>query len=54
MGLSVYIDKVMGSMLSFFGGDKREVRGDEDLSEASEGSGYGSGNGGISEGSGGC
>ena len=38
-------------MLSFFGGEKREVGGNEDLSEASEGSGYGSGAGGVAEGS---
>ena len=42
-----------GLMSSFFGGDEREVGGDEDLSEASEGSGYGSGSGVIPEGSGG-
>ena len=49
-GLSVYIDEAPGSMSSFFGGDEREVRSDEDLSEASEGSGYGSGSGVIPEG----
>ena len=48
-GLSVYIDEVSGSVSSFFGGDEREVRSDEDLSEASEGSGYGSGSGVIPE-----
>ena len=32
-------------MSSFFGGDEREARSDEDVSEASEGSGYGSGSG---------
>ena len=37
-------------MPSFFGGDEREVRSDEDVSEASEGSGYGSGSGVIPEG----
>ena len=50
VGLSVYIDKAAGLMLSFFSGDKREVGGNEDLSEASEGSGYGSGSGVIPEG----
>ena len=49
-GLSVYIDEAMGSLLSFFGGDEREVRSDEDISEASEGSGHGSGFGVILEG----
>ena len=49
-GLSIYIDEAMGSLLSFFGRDKREVRSDEDLSEASEGSGDGSGSGVIPEG----
>ena len=49
-GLSVYIDEAMGSLLSFFGGDEREVGSDEDVPEASEGSGYGSGSGVISEG----
>ena len=49
-GLSVYIDEVTGSLSSFFGGDKREVGGDEDVSEASEGSGHGSGSGVILEG----
>ena len=49
-GLSVYIDKVASSMSSFFSGDKREVRSDEGVSEASEGSGYGSGSGVILEG----
>ena len=49
-GLSVYIDEATGSLLSFFGGDKREVRSDEDLSEASEGSRHGSGSGIIPEG----
>ena len=53
-GLSVCIDEPTGSMSSFFGGDEREVRGDEDLSEASEGSGYRSGFEGVSEGSCGC
>ena len=42
-GLSVYIDEVTGSLSSFPGGDGKEVRSDEDVSEASEGSGYGSG-----------
>ena len=50
LGLSVYIDEALSSMLSFFSGDEREVRSDEDLSEASEGSGYGSGSGVIPEG----
>ena len=49
-GLSVYIDKASGSMSSFFGRDEREAGGNEDLSEASEGSGYGSGCGVIPEG----
>ena len=40
-GLSVFIDEALGSMLSLSGGDKREVGSDEDLSEASEGSGRG-------------
>ena len=53
-GLSVYIDEMPGSMSSFFGGDEREVGSDEGISEASEGSGYGSGSGVIPEGSGGC
>ena len=51
-GLSVYIDKAMSSLLSFFSGDEREVRSNEDISEASEGSGYGNGSGVIPEGSG--
>ena len=51
-GLSVYIDEASGSMSSFFGGDEREARSDEDVSEASEGSGYGSGSGVIPEGTG--
>ena len=49
-GLSVYIDEATGSLSSFFGGDEREVRSDEDISEASEGSGHGSGSGVIPEG----
>ena len=49
-GLSIYIDEVTGSMSSFFGGNKREVGSDEDLSEASEGSGHGHGSGVIPEG----
>ena len=49
-GLSVYIDEATGSLSSFFGSDEREVRSDEDLSEASEGSGHGSGSGVIPEG----
>ena len=49
LGLSVYIDEATGSLSSFFGGDKREVGSDEDLSEASEGSGHGSGSGVIPE-----
>ena len=49
-GLSVYIDEATGSLSSFFGGDEREVGGDEDISEASEGSGHGSGSGVIPEG----
>ena len=51
LGLSVFINEVAGSVLSFFSGNKREVGSDEDLSEASEGSGHGSGIGGVSEGS---
>ena len=49
-GLSVYIDKVTGLLSSSFSGDEREVGSDEDLSEASEGSGDGSGSGVIPEG----
>ena len=49
-GLSVYIDEASGSLSSFFGGDEREVRSNEDISEASEGSGHGSGAGVIPEG----
>ena len=49
-GLSIYINEVSGLMSSFFGGDEREVGGNEDLSEASEGSGYESGSGVIPEG----
>ena len=48
-GLSVYIDEASGSLSSFFGGDEREVGSNEDISEASEGSGYGSGSGVIPE-----
>ena len=50
LGLSVFIDKVSGLLSSFFGSDEREVRSDEDISEASEGSGHGSGSGVILEG----
>ena len=50
LGLSVYIDEATGSLSSFFGGDEREVGSNEDVSEASEGSGYGSGSGVIPEG----
>ena len=50
LGLSVYIDKATSLLLSFFGGDEREVRSNEDVSEASEGFGYGSGSGVIPEG----
>ena len=50
LGLSVYIDEATGSLSSFFGGNEREAGGNEDLSEASEGSGYGSGSGVIPEG----
>ena len=50
LGLSVYIDEATSLLLSFFGGDKREVRSNEDVSEASEGFGYGSGSGVIPEG----
>ena len=49
-GLSVNIDEVTSSLLSFFSGDKREVRSNEDVSEASEGSGHGGGTGVILEG----
>ena len=49
LGLTVYIDEVSGSLLSFFGGDEREAGSNEDLSEASEGSGHGSGSGVIPE-----
>ena len=50
LGLSVYIDEATGSLSSFFGGDEREVGSHEDLSEASEGSGDGSGSGVVPEG----
>ena len=53
-GLSVYIDEVMGSLLFFFSSNKREAGSDEDVSEASEGPGNGSGSGVIPEGFGGC
>ena len=43
LGLSVYIDKVPGLMSSFFSSDEREVGSNEGISEALEGSGYGSG-----------
>ena len=36
VGLSVYIREVPGSVLSFFGRDKREAGSDEDFLEASE------------------
>ena len=49
-GLSIYINEASGSLLSFLGGDEREVGSNEDLSYASEGSGYGSGSGVIPEG----
>ena len=49
-GLSIYIDEASGSLSFFFGGDEREVGSNEDISEASEGSGYGSGSGVIPEG----
>ena len=45
LGLSIYIDKAAGSMLSFFSSEEREVGSNEGVSEASEGSGYGSGSG---------
>ena len=54
LGLSVYIDKAPGLMSSFFSSDEREVGSNEGISEASEGSGYGSGSGVIPEGLGGC
>ena len=49
-GLSVYIDEATGLLSSFLGGDEREVGSNEDISEASEGSGHGSGSGVIPEG----
>ena len=49
-GLSVYIDEATSSLSSFFGDNKREAGSHEDVSEASEGSGYGSGSGIIPEG----
>ena len=49
-GLSVYIDEATSLMSSFFSGNEREVGSDEDIPEASEGSGYGSGSGVILEG----
>src|SRR6202000_1302625 len=48
--LSVYIDEATSSLSSFFGSDEREAGSHEDISEASEGSGYGSGSGVIPEG----
>ena len=48
-GLSIYIDEVTSSLSSFFSGNEREVRSDEDVSEASEGSGHGGGSGVIPE-----
>ena len=51
-GLSIYIDEATGLLLSFFGGDEREARSNEDVSEASEGSGHECGSGVIPEGSG--
>ena len=50
LGLSVYINEALGLVSSFFSRDEREAGDDEDLSEASEGSGYGSGSGVIPEG----
>ena len=49
-GLSVFIDEATSSVSSFFGGDEREVGSDEDVPEASEGSGHGSGSGFVPEG----
>ena len=49
-GLSVYINEATGSLSSFFGSNERETRSNEDVSEASEGSGHGSGSGVIPEG----
>ena len=49
-GLSIYIDEATSSLSSFFGGDEREVGSDEDIPEASEGSGHGGGSGVIPEG----
>src|SRR6202000_1038548 len=51
-GLSVYIDEATGSLSSLFGGGERGGGSHEDISEASEGSGHGSGSGVIPEGSG--
>ena len=51
-GLSVYIDEATSSLSSFFGSDEREAGGNEDISETSEGSGYGSSSGVFPEGSG--
>ena len=53
-GLSVFIDKVLGSVSSFFSCDEREVGSNEGISEASEGSGYESDSGVIPEGFGSC
>ena len=49
-GLAVFVDEATGSLSSFFGGDEREVGSDENVSEASEGSGHRSGSGVILEG----
>ena len=54
LNLSVYTDEVSGLMSSFFSSNEREAGGNEDVSEASEGSGYGKGSGVIPEGSSGC
>ena len=51
-GLSIYINEAPGLLSSFFDGDEREVGSNEDVSEASEGSGYGGGSGVIPEGAG--
>ena len=49
-GLSIYINEATSSLSSFFGGDEREAGSDEDLSEASEGSGHGGDSGVVLEG----
>ena len=46
----VFNDETVSTMSAFLSSDKRDVGSNEDLLEDSEGSGFGSGNGGISEG----